>query len=228
MSRSARLLALIQALRCRQRPVAAIDLAAELGVSLRTIYRDIATLTAQGAPIEGEAGLGYVLKPGFFLPPLMLSEDELDAVIFGLRFVSRRGDDALQVAARDALAKITAILPPELGDAAAASGLLAGPGSRADTPHVAVVRHAMHAEEKLKLAYVDKEGRASERLIWPVALGFFDAVEVVAGWCEKRDDFRHFRLDRIVSVEPTGLRYPKRRRVLLADWRFQMRMEDPF
>lgn len=221
MSRSARLLDLMQALRRRRRPVPAADLADELGVALRTIYRDIVTLTAQGAPIEGEAGLGYVLKPGFFLPPLMFGEDEIDALILGLRLVSQRGDAELGRAAEDALAKIAAVLPPEMDDATATSGLLAGPGGTGGTPQLAVIRHAIRAEEKLRLRYTDKKGAASERTIWPIALGFFEAAEVLAAWCEMRRDFRHFRLDRIKSAEPSGLRYPKRRRILLADWRAQ-------
>lgn len=211
----------MQALRRRRRPVSAAGLAEELGVSLRTIYRDMVTLTAQGAPIEGEAGLGYVLKPGFFLPPLMFGEDEVDALILGLRLVSQRGDAGLGRAAEDALAKIAAVLPPEMEDAAATSGLLAGPGGVGGNPHLAAIRHAIRAEEKLHLRYTDKKGAASERTIWPIALGFFEAAEVLAAWCEMRRDFRHFRLDRIAAAEPSGLRYPKRRRILLAEWRIQ-------
>ncbi len=190
-------------------------------VSLRTIYRDVATLVAQGAPIEGEAGLGYVLKPGFFLPPLMFGEDEVDAIILGLRLVSQRGDAALGRAADDALAKVVAILPPALEDAAATSGLLTGPGRSDGAPYLAAIRRAIRAEEKLRLCYTDKKGVTSKRTIWPVALGFFEATEVLAAWCEMRRDFRHFRLDRIAAADPTGERYPKRRRLLLAEWRVQ-------
>jgi predicted DNA-binding transcriptional regulator YafY len=129
MSRPVRLLNLVQALRRRRRPVPAADLAAELGVSLRTIYRDIATLAAERAPIEGAADLGYVLRQGFFLPPLMFSEDELDALILGLRLAARRGDPDLEKAADDALAKIVAVLPAGREDMAATSGLRV-PGSR--------------------------------------------------------------------------------------------------
>lgn len=228
MSRSARLLELLQALRrCRQ-PVAATVLARELGVSLRTIYRDVATLVAQGAPIEGEAGLGYVLKSGFFLPPLMFDEDELDAIVLGLRFVARRGDEALGVAAEDALAKIAAMLPPAKEDAARANGLLAGPDAKGDRPHLGLVRQAIRAEKKLRLCYIDKKGQSTERVVWPVALGFFDAVEVAAAWCEARSAFRHFRLDRIVSADPLGIPYPKRRRILLAEWRLQEDLAETF
>lgn len=216
MSRSRRLLDLLQALRRRRRPVTAATLAAELGVSPRTVYRDVATLVAGGAPVAGEAGLGYVLRPGHFLPPLAFGEDEADALILGLGLVGRRGDAALARAAADALAKIAAVLP-SLDERLEGGFLLAGPAAAA--PHLAVIRTALAAEEKLRLRYVDRSGAASERTVWPVALGFFDAAEVLAAWCEARRDFRHFRLDRIASATPSGARYPERRRLLLARWR---------
>ncbi len=221
MSRAARLLDLVQALRRRRHPVPAADLAAEIGVSLRTVYRDVATLVAQGAPIEGEAGLGYILRPGFFLPPLMFNEDEVDAIILGLRLVAQRDDADLLRAADDALAKITAVLPRDAADAAAASGLLAGPRSPRETSALTLIRRAIHGEEKLALRYTDKSGRATQRVVWPIAIGFFEAAEVLAAWCETRRDFRHFRLDRIAGAEPSGQRYATRRRVLLAEWRIR-------
>src|ERR1700729_3110167 len=113
MPRSVRLLQLLQTMRGRRRPVTAAQLAEILEVSERTIYRDVADLTAQGAPIEGEAGVGYILRPGLFLPPLMLSEEEAEAVILGLRYVDQRGDEVLQAAASVALAKISAVLSPQ-------------------------------------------------------------------------------------------------------------------
>lgn len=220
-SRAARLLALIQALRRRRRPAPAANLAAELNVSLRTIYRDIATLVEQGAPIEGEAGLGYVLKPGFFLPPLMLEDDEVDALILGLRLVAERGDEELEIAAENALAKIEAMLPPAREDEVATSGLLAGPAVSAGERHLAAIRQSLRAEHKLRLQYVDKKGAATERVVWPVAVGFFAGAEVLAAWCETRGDFRHFRLDRIAALVAIGERYPRRRRILFAQWRAQ-------
>lgn len=128
MSRSARLLDLIQALRRRRRPIQAARLAEELGVSERTIYRDVATLIGQGAPIEGEAGLGYVLRPGFTLPPLMFGDEEIEALVLGLRWVADRGDETLGAAAENALAKIAAVLPENLREAFGDAGLMAGPG----------------------------------------------------------------------------------------------------
>ncbi|MGG5821076.1 helix-turn-helix transcriptional regulator [Falsiroseomonas sp. HW251] len=222
MARSARLLDLIQALRGRRRPVTAAALAGELGVTPRTIYRDVATLMAAGAPIEGEAGLGYVLRPGLFLPPLMLGADEADAVLLGLRLVESRGDAALAAAARSAAAKVGAVLPDSVEPD---DGLIAGPGAK-DAPHLGTIRGAMRAERRLRLAYTDRRGRPSDRVVWPLAVGFFDAVEMLAAWCEERDDFRHFRLDRIVSAEALPDRMPTRRRVLLRQWRLSQDLDD--
>jgi len=226
MSRSERLLDLVQTLRRHRRPVSGRALADELGVSIRTLYRDIATLQGQGAPIEGEAGLGYVLRPGFFLPPLMFDEDEVDAVILGLRFVSQRGDDGLARAAADVLAKIEAVLPPGMEDAAAGSGLLAGPPAVQEAQALSIIRKAIREEQKLAIAYVDRKEKATRRVVWPIAVGFFDTAEMLAAWCETRRDFRHFRLDRIQFVAPTGERLPKRHRVLLADWRLSQGLDD--
>ncbi|MBI3711033.1 MAG: YafY family transcriptional regulator [Proteobacteria bacterium] len=221
MSRSARLLDLIQVLRRHRRPVTAASLAAELEVSERTIYRDIATLVGQGAPIEGEAGLGYVLRPGFTLPPLMFGDDEIEALVLGLRWVEDRGDGPLGAAAANALAKIAAVLPAELRDKAGDTGLLVGPGEpiAATQADLSELRRVIRAERKLRISYADAEGRRTERTIWPFALGFFDRVRVIAAWCETRQDFRHFRADRIIKAKPTGERYPRRRRALLAEWR---------
>ena len=216
----------MQALRARRRPVSAARLATELGVSPRTIYRDVATLVAEGAVIEGEAGVGYVLKPGFFLPPLMFSEDELDALVLGLALVEQRGDADLGTAARDAMAKIAAVLPPALAEAPASSGLLARPGDAAGGPYLRLIRQALRAEEKLHLAYTDKRAATTERIVWPVALGFFETAEVLAAWCETRRDFRHFRLDRIARATRLSQRCPTPRRILLAQWRAAQEVDE--
>jgi predicted DNA-binding transcriptional regulator YafY len=229
LSRSARLLDLIQALRRRRRPVTAAVLAAELGVSTRSIYRDVATLIAQGAPIEGAAGLGYVLRPGFLLPPLMFGDDEIEALVLGLRWVAESGDEPLGIAAADALAKIAAVLPAALRDMAEDAGLLVGPGEPVAPALIDLgdLRRTIRAERKLRISYVDGKGRRSDRTIWPLALGFFDRFRIVAAWCELRQDFRHFRTDRIISAEPTDERYPRRRRTLLAEWRKREGIAEP-
>lgn len=195
-------------------------LAAELSISIRTLYRDIATLQAQGAPIEGEPGLGYVLRPGFMLPPLMFSDEEVEALVLGSRWVADRGDARLALAARNAVAKIAAVLPDDLRDQLDASSLIVGPAKRvADTVDLALVRQAIRSERKLAIAYRDAEGTVSDRLVWPLALGFFDRVRVVVAWCELRQGFRHFRTDRIFDLNPTETRYPRRRQALLKEWR---------
>lgn len=219
MSRAARLLDLLQVLRRHRRPVSGKALAAELGVSIRTLYRDVATLQAQGAGIEGEPGLGYVLKPGFALPPLMFDADEVDALILGLRFVIGRADPDLVGAAEYALAKVEAVLPPAFDGAVSGSGLMSASRRAGGPVHLTAIRQAIRAEVKLALGYRDKAGQPSERVVWPVAVGFFESGEMMAAWCEMRGGFRHFRLDRIASLAPTLDRLPRRHRILLAEWR---------
>jgi predicted DNA-binding transcriptional regulator YafY len=222
LSRTQRLFDLIQTLRRYRYPISGKRLAEALGVSLRTLYRDIATLQAQGASIEGEPGVGYVLRPGFMLPPLMFSEEEIEALVLGLRWVARRTDKKLGLAATNVLAKIAAVLPEDLRYQLEFSGLLIGPAKtlvERDDEREALIRHAIRNEHKLQMTYTDVKGDGSERIIWPLALGFFEEVHVVVAWCELRADFRHFRTDRIVTLVPLETRYPKRRQTLLKKWR---------
>lgn len=221
MSRAQRLLDLIQLFRGYRRPVSGAVLADALGISLRTLYRDIETLKAQGAHIEGEPGIGYVLRPGFMLPPLMFSEEEIEAIVLGSRWVADRTDTELSSAARSALARIAAVLPPDLRTSLDASSLLIGPNKAiaagdADLPRV---RAAIRTEQKLRFAYSDGSGKSSKRTVWPFALGFFDQVRVLVAWCELRQGFRHFRADRISKVQVLDKRYPRRRQALLKEWR---------
>lgn len=221
MTRAQRLLALLQALRGHRFAVTGDALAAELGISLRTLYRDIATLREQGARIEGEAGLGYVLKPGFLLPPLMFTQDEIEALVLGGRWVAQHGDPRLAQSARDAVDKIAAVLPDGLRRTLDGSGLLVASAREAGLPgpHLAPIRAAMRDECKLVLDYRTEDGTASRRIVWPVAIGFFERVRMLVAWCELRDGFRHFRLDRIAALEVTAERYPRPRRALLQAWR---------
>jgi len=201
--------------------VSGAALAAELGISLRTLYRDIGSLQAQGARIDGEAGLGYVLRPGFTLPPLMFSEDEIEALVLGARWVAGRADTQLGHAARNALAKIAAVLPADLRDDLDAAALLVGPGEPIASGDVelAVIRRAIRSEHKLAITYRDLQETETQRTIWPFALAFFERVRVVVAWCELRQTFRHFRADRIVALTPSETRYPRRRQALLKEWR---------
>lgn len=221
MSRAERLLDLLNALRRHRCPVTGRALADELGISLRTLYRDIASLQAQGAPVEGAPGVGYVLRPGFLLPPLMFPPEEIEALVLGSRWVADRADAPLQMAARSALARIAAVLPPDLKADLEVSGLLVGPGTPPppDVIDPALLRRAIRAERKLALSYRDAAGALSERIVWPFALAFFDSVRVLLAWCEARQDFRTFRTDRILAATLLEARAPRRRGALLTDWR---------
>jgi predicted DNA-binding transcriptional regulator YafY len=226
MSRAERLLQLMQVLRRHRAPVTGAALAHELGVSLRTLYRDIASLQAQGATIEGEAGVGYQLRPGFTLPPLMLSEEEIEALVLGSRWVAGHTDAVLAGAARDALAKIHAVLPPALRHELESNALLvpAGEPAPVEAATLASIRLAIRQERKLHLDYRDAAGSCSQRVVWPFAVGFFDQARVVPAWCEHRAGFRHFRIDRIVALQVQEERYPTRRQQLLKEWRQAQRI----
>lgn len=220
MSRSERLLDLIQTLRRHRQPVSGATLADAAGVSLRTLYRDIETLKAQGAHIDGEAGVGYVLRPGFMLPPLMFSEEEIEALVLGTRWVADRADTPLGDAARNAMAKIAAVLPDDLKNSLDAASLV-GPGDpiAAGDSELASIRAAIRTERKLQIVYSDGRKAPTQRIIWPIALAFFDRVRMVVAWCELRDGYRHFRTDRIEALKPMTKRYPRRRQALLKEWR---------
>lgn len=222
MSRSQRLLDLIQLLRTRRYAVTGEVLARELGVSLRTVYRDIETLQTQGAPIEGEAGVGYVLRPGFLLPPLMFSVEEIEALVLGVSWVSNRADATLAKAAAHLLAKIKSVLPVPLARELDATTLIVGPGTAVPVPDElgAILRRAIREERKLAISYRDEKGTTTERTIWPFGLGYFDGVLLTMAWCELRLDMRHFRADRIARwqlAEP----YPEPRASLLERWRIR-------
>ncbi|RYE10663.1 MAG: YafY family transcriptional regulator [Hyphomicrobiales bacterium] len=225
MSRTERLLDLLQILRQHRAPVSGATLASELDVSIRTLYRDIATLQGQGAEIEGEPGLGYVLKPGFMLPPLMFSIDELEALILGAGWVGKQHDDTrLSKAAGNALSKIASVLPADLRREIDSGSLYVVESRQRAMAQVdpSLLRDAIRKELKLRIGYRDDAGQETERVIWPVVIGFFEQHKTVGAWCELRQDFRHFRIDRIASLAATGERTPKRRHVLLREWREHM------
>ncbi|ODT48696.1 YafY family protein [Devosia sp. 63-57] len=221
MDKTERLFSIMDALRRHRRPVTAAALAEEQGVSVRTLYRDIQTLIGLGAPIDGEAGVGYMLKPGFFLPPLMFSPEELEALVLGARWVETQPDDGLSVAARNALAKIATASPEDLRDRINDTALwpVAVWGERRPIPVLGDIRLAMRQEKAVQIEYEDVEGRATSRTIWPVGLAFYEGKQTIAAWCLLRQDFRSFRTDRIASLTITQERYGKRRAVLEREWR---------
>ena len=224
MRRADRLFEILQILRRTRRPRTAAEIAAELEVSKRTVYRDIADLMARRVPIQGEAGVGYVLGRGFDMPPLMLTPDELEAAALGAQWVAQKGDPALAAAARDLLAKIAAVTPEGLRPFALDPSMeVAPPLSRAPVGlDVALARVWIRAGRKIRVRYRDESGQESERTVWPVMIGFVEAERLLAGWCELRGGFRHFRLDRIVAAEFCEERYPDRPAALRARWRAEI------
>jgi predicted DNA-binding transcriptional regulator YafY len=220
MDKTERLFSVMDALRRHRRPVTASVLAEEQGVSVRTLYRDIQTLIGLGAPIDGEAGVGYMLRPGFFLPPLMFSAEELEALVLGARWVQGRPDEGLAGAAKNALAKIATASPDDLRDRLDTSGLWAAQQSwSADKePLLGVVREAMRSEKTLHIQYVDESGNATERPIWPITLAYYEEKQVVGAWCVMRQAFRNFRVDRVRCATPGLEPFGKRRVILMKEW----------
>jgi predicted DNA-binding transcriptional regulator YafY len=203
MRRADRLFQLVQLVRGR-RLATGEWLAERLEVSLRTVYRDVADLQAQGVPIEGEAGVGYRMGAGFELPPLMFSQAEAKALVACVRIAQGRLDPELALAAEHALHKMVGMLPSAVR-AAADSLALHAPVSSLDTAtraRLQTLRQATESKHKLRLDYLDQNGRASERTVRPLGCFYWDAVWVLAAWCELRDGFRNFRIDRIRAVLP--------------------------
>ena len=219
MRRADRLFEIIQHLR-RKPTVRARELSEALEVSERTIYRDIKDLAASGVPIEGEAGVGYVLKAGFDLPPLMFKEQEIEALVLGARFVETWADAELADAASDAIAKIEAVIPDRLRGYMASSALLA-PASHYMEPlsfDLGQLRRAIRSQLKVRFSYRDVLNQKSVRTVRPLSLAYFGPVWMLAAWCDLRDDFRTFRLDRIGDFEMTPERFRNERGKTLHDF----------
>ena len=209
MRRADRLFEIIQFM--RQRPLTrARDLAEKLEVSERTIYRDIADLMASGVPIEGEAGIGYVMRAGYDLPPLMFKEAEIEALVLGARIVQSWADKELAEAAGNVIAKVEAVVPEALRKFMTNTALLA-PSLHYMEPisfELAELRNALRDQKLIDIDYRDAHGDNTSRQVRPLSLAYFGPVWVLAGWCELRQDFRTFRLDRISHFEVTGTVFP--------------------
>lgn len=218
MRRADRLFQIIQFLRTR-RVTTAQWLADRLEVSERTIYRDIKDLILSGVNIEGEAGIGYVVRKGFDLPPLMFSEDEITALTLGARLVESWADASLATAAQSALSKIETVLPDDIKSSLGKT-LLFSPFTRI-TPETSItmaeVRFAADNRRKISLQYSDAKGNSSERIIWPLGMFFWGTVWTIGAWCELRNDFRVFRLDRINTLCVLDERYPQEKGKSLQD-----------
>lgn len=206
-----RLFALLDQLRLARHPVSAELLAQRLGVSLRTIYRDMATLTALGAPVRGESGLGYQLEKGYFLPPLRFDPDEAEAIMLGLRLVKARETGGLHDAAERVAGKIADAMGDDRGEKFRDLPLLAVSRERPADKQAAAwgdaLRKMIRGRLIVELTYRDLAEEESRRRIWPLGLTLFDEAWLLTAWCEMRDDFRNFRLDRISRLSETGERF---------------------
>jgi predicted DNA-binding transcriptional regulator YafY len=208
MRRADRLFEIVHFLQGRRLTTAA-QLAEWLEVSERTVYRDIADLLASGVPIDGEAGVGYRLHPHFELPPLMFSHNEVDALVAGARLIEAWGSSGLATGARSALAKIAAVLPPDKRRTLEASPIHA-PQFFIDThtsQYMDAVRSAISEQTVLRLHYEDADGGVSQRDIWPLGIFYWGNRWTVGAWCELRQDFRTFRLDRIMELTRSERRF---------------------
>jgi len=204
LRRADRLFDILRILRAAPRPVTATSIADALEVTVRTVYRDIATLQARRIPVEGAAGIGYVLRRGFELPPLMFTEDEAEAIAVGVRMLARTGDPGLQKAAESVLSKVTLVVPDPLREYLSAAPLYVSKSgapvpARRDLP--TIIRHAVRDARKMRIAYRDGDGRSTQRVIQPFAVAYYVEATLICAWCELRHDVRHFRTDRVVSAE---------------------------
>ncbi|MCW6510324.1 helix-turn-helix transcriptional regulator [Lichenifustis flavocetrariae] len=205
MRRSSRLFEIIQVLRRAPAPMPAHVIAATLEVNKRTVYRDIATLQAMRVPIQGEAGIGYVMRRGFDLPPLMFTVEELEAVVVGLALLDRTRDDGLRLAAARVRQKLADVVPPQAGSlnevALRTSSWSNIPSSETDC---GLVRRAIREERKLRFDYRNVSAQSTTRTVMPLTLTYWIDGIVLGGWCELRADYRHFRVDRMSSCTFTG------------------------
>jgi predicted DNA-binding transcriptional regulator YafY len=203
MRRADRLFQIVQILRRRRTIATARQIAEKLAVSERTVYRDVRDLILAGTPIDGEAGVGYRLQPGYDLPPLMFDRDEIQALVLGARIVAQFGDPALARASESILGKVASVLPKDLEPLLADTRLFVpktGSGARS-AAGLAVAREALLARRRLRLTYANGKGEQTERCIRPLGLFFWGKTWTLAAWCEMRSDFRNFRLDRIDEID---------------------------
>ncbi len=208
MRRADRLTMILDVLQER-RVMTAQELSTHLGVSKRTIYRDIQTLSEQGISIEGEAGVGYALSGHVRLPPLMFSREELEALWLGTRIVSEWSDEGLGQAAQGAMARIRAVIPPHMERHLEESSLLVPPvgATRRNHGPMPEIRRALDEKRKLRLSYTRYDGQKSTRVVRPLALSFWNRGWLLSAWCEKRKGFRSFRMDRIEQFTVMRMRF---------------------
>ena len=220
MRRTERLFQIIQILRSTRSPVTGRDLADELEISLRTLYRDMAELTAQRIPIIGEAGMGYVLDDGYDMPPLMLTPDELEAAALGAAWVASEADPSLARAARDLVSKLSEAIPKELRPVVldASSKTIQTASRVSERFDGALLRHAIRERYRLQLSYTDRDDGTTDRNVWPLLIAFLDRTRYLVAWCEMRKGYRHFKTDRIKELKVLAEKYPGRRAAMIKEW----------
>ncbi len=220
MNRTERLLKLLQILRGYRYPVSGERLAERLGISIRTLYRDIATLQAQGAEIKGEVGVGYILKPTFFLPPLMFTKTEMQALLLGTQWVLQFGDAPLSKAATEALNKITDVLPANIKNSTNTFALRVGPpvSESLAKEDLSTLREAIANQKKIYIVYKSEDHKENQRIVWPFTIGYFTDRRILVAWCEKQKDYRHFKTNRIISLKVLDEHYPRSKDNLFRDW----------
>ena len=204
MRRADRLFELIQLLRRTRRADTAAQLAETLEVAPCTVYRDIAALMAMRVPIDGAAGVGYVMRSGYDLPPLMFDREEVEAIAVGLQLLGRTGDKGLLAAGRRAGAKIAGVLPERREDEFDDGRFVVSDSGAPAAAGMDVLRAAVRNARRLALTYRDERRRTTERICLPLAVVYYVEATVLAAWCDLREDFRHFRADRIVACHETG------------------------
>ena len=226
MRRGDRLFEIIEIMRRAKGPISAEAIGVELGVTKRTVYRDVAALIGQGVPINGEAGVGYVLESGFHMPPLMLTPDEIEAVTLGVMWVQSRGEPELALAAEKLITKLEAVAPDKYRTSFLETVVSVAPVDQPDEVlGAAAIRLAIRQRRKIAITYSDNAGRNTQRVIWPILLGYRETSRIIAAWCELREGFRYFRTERIREAEVLEDKIPKRMDLLRAAWRSAMDAE---
>jgi predicted DNA-binding transcriptional regulator YafY len=220
MRKASRLFEIIQILKLAGRPVTAQSIADRLEVTVRSIYRDIAALQAMRVPIEGGRGIGYILRAGFDLPPLMFSIEETEAIVLALALLKRTGDRQLKGAAERVTDKIAAAVPQPLRQVVMGNALYAWGTVAPEPPGVdlGMIRQAIRDERKLEIAYRDEQGRDTHRIVRPIALIYYSAYTNLVAWCELRTALRNFRSDRIMTSRPVEAFFVGEGDRLRADW----------
>ncbi len=220
MRRTERLFQIIQILRSARSPITGQEIADELEISIATLYRDMAELHAQRIPIRGEAGVGYVLDDGYDMPPLMLTPDELEAAALGAAWVAQEADPSLARAARDLVSKLSSAIPKELRPIVldASSKAIQTRAKVSERFDSALLRHAIRERYRLQLIYTDRDGNRSDRIVWPLLIAFLDRTRYLVAWCETKEDYRHFKTERVQELKVLAEKYPGRRVALLKGW----------